>query len=145
VTGRLGLEGSRDHWLLGVRGHVESARTIDPAGAISVRHSQAELSLGAALPENRVLQGAVLLGAGVDLISARASQYERAQNLRSFAPIGTLALRCGFRPHPLLDVFAAAELVLNMRRERFDSDGETLARTARARSRFLIGASWHVF
>ncbi|MET0342776.1 MAG: hypothetical protein ABW252_17345 [Polyangiales bacterium] len=145
ITGRAGVEYARNRLRLGLRGHAESARDIDPGGAVSVRHAQIELAAGPAFAEGNVLHGAVLVGAGVDLIAARADGHARADVQRSFTPIGSLALRAALRAHAALDVFASAELVVALRRERFIADGAPLAQTARSRMRLLVGVSWHVF
>ena len=143
ATGRLGLEGSRNRWLLGVRGHIESARKLDDT--VDLRQAQVDLAFGKNLIQTPRWHGALLGGAGLNLISARAPTHERSGVMRSFSPYGLLALRAGIQPHPLFDVFTASEFAIGFRRERFVADGELLARTARGRTRLLLGISWHVF
>lgn len=146
VTGHAGIAALRDRYRVGLHGHLESARTLDREGEVSVRHAQVELAGGLAIvDERRTVHGVAALGAGVDILSARAPRFARRDTAHSVIPIGTLGLRGVVRAHPALDVFAGAELVLSLWRERFLADGEIVARTARARTRLLVGASWRVF
>jgi hypothetical protein len=144
ATARIGLEAARARWLLSLRGHVESARALEDARAISVRHNPLELCAGGLLARSSRLDLAALLGGGADVISARIRGYAKGST-RTLAPLLSFALRSAWRPRPRLGLFAAAELLVSLRRERFVTEGEQLAVTERARARFLLGASWHVF
>jgi hypothetical protein len=139
------IEAAKRRFRFGLRGHFESARSLDDQDAISLRHTPLELYVGGVLGSTARVDVDLLLGGGLDVVSAQVSSYEQSGTSRSLAPLVTLSLRTHWHPRPAFSLFAAADLVLNLRRERFVSEGETLATTLWPRVRFALGASWHLF
>jgi hypothetical protein len=139
------LEAWHRRWRFGLRGHFETARNLDEQGTISLRHAPLEGYVGGALASFTLVDIVLLAGLGLDVISSHVTGYERSGTSHALAPLASLSLRSAWRLHPAFSLFVAADILLNLRRERFVSEGETLATTLRPRLRFTLGASWHVF
>jgi hypothetical protein len=145
IAGRVGVAFARDPWLFVLYGNVETARSLDAAADISLQHTSLELAVGASVIRAAKLDVALLLGTGVEAVSAHVVSYTKSDVAALFSPVSALAVRGAFQPSARVGLFVSMELAVSWRQVRFASENEPIAETPRARPRFVLGGAWHVF
>lgn len=147
AAGRVDFSVAYRGWQLGVRAAVESAADVDDsAAALRIRHVPCGAYFGRRLAGAERARVSLLLGGGVDFISATASGYGPLD--RSFDavdPFATAGLRGEWLLGRRFGVIGGGDLLLALRREQFSvANAGPVAHTSRLRAGLSLGVAWHL-
>ncbi len=140
---RAGAELSFSPWRIGLRGQLETAGDLDDDGRISIRHSSFEALLGADIHRAEHWALGTSLAFGADVLAVNAS-YSRPVRGLLLEPCAAAGVRAEWRALPPVDLTAALEAVVALRREHFLAERDDSWHTPRLRARISIGALWHL-